>query len=210
MARVLNGPRPVRRGPYCGAAHCMDAIGEAARPVARDRPTGCRRGGAVSQNREPDGTGPVAWVDGRLVPADAPVLPVADRGFQLGDGVFETLRVRRGVAIELDLHLRRLREGLAVLEIRLPWSDAEMAGAIAATVAINAPEATARNGRAGRQEVRLAPCPGRRRGARARRRRGGLRGGGAACRRRGDPLFVGRGHPAARGGGRAAGCPRPT
>jgi len=93
----------------------------------------------VSQNREPDGTGPVAWVDGRLVPADAPVLPVADRGFQLGDGVFETLRVRRGVAIELDLHLRRLREGLAVLEIRLPWSDAEMATAIAATVAINAP-----------------------------------------------------------------------
>ena len=94
----------------------------------------------MNENHEPDRTGPVAWVDGRLMPADAPALPVADRGFQLGDGVFETLRVRRGVAIERDLHLRRLREGLAVLEIRLPWSDAEMAGAIAATVAINAPE----------------------------------------------------------------------
>ena len=94
----------------------------------------------MNENHEPDRTGPVAWVDGRLMPADAPALPVADRGFQLGDGVFETLRVRRGVAIELDLHLRRLREGLAVLEIRLPWSDAEMARAIAATVSINAPE----------------------------------------------------------------------
>jgi len=94
----------------------------------------------VKENHEPGGGGPVAWVDGRLLPASAPALPVADRGFQLGDGVFETLRVRRGVAIELDLHLRRLREGLAALEIRLPWSDAEMAGAIAATVAINAPE----------------------------------------------------------------------
>jgi len=94
----------------------------------------------VNESHEPGGAGPVAWVDGRLMPADAPALPVADRGFQLGDGVFETLRVRRGVAIELDLHLRRLREGLAALEIRLPWSDAEMAGAIAATVAINAPE----------------------------------------------------------------------
>src|SRR5450759_3826832 len=114
--------------------------GQGARPAARDRWAGCRRGGAVNENHEPDRTGPVAWVDGRLMPADAPALPVADRGFQLGAGVFETLRVRRGVAIELDLHLRRLREGLAVLEIRLPWSDAEMAGAIAATVSINAPE----------------------------------------------------------------------
>ena len=93
----------------------------------------------MNEHHEPGGTGPVAWVDGRLGPADAPALPVADRGFQLGDGVFETLRVRRGVAIELDLHLRRLRHGLAALEIRLPWSDADVAGAIAATVAINAP-----------------------------------------------------------------------
>lgn len=93
----------------------------------------------MNENHRARDAGPVAWMDGRLMPADAPALPVADRGFQLGDGVFETLRVRRGVPIELDLHLRRLREGLAVLEIRLPWSDAEMAGAIAATVAINAP-----------------------------------------------------------------------
>lgn len=93
----------------------------------------------MNESREPGSAGPVAWVDGRLLPADAPALPVADRGFQLGDGVFETLRVRRGVAIELDPHLRRLHDGLATLEIRLPWSDAEIAGAIAATVAINAP-----------------------------------------------------------------------
>ncbi len=93
----------------------------------------------MNEDRDRGGAGPVAWVDGRLGPADAPARPVADRGFQLGDGVFETLRVRRGVAIELDLHLRRLRHGLAALEIGLPWSDADVAGAIAATVAINAP-----------------------------------------------------------------------
>jgi branched-chain amino acid aminotransferase len=93
----------------------------------------------VNENHRPGGPGPVAWVDGRLQPADEPALPVADRGFQLGDGVFETLRARRGVPIELDLHLLRLHEGLAALEIRLPWSDAEVARAIEATVAINAP-----------------------------------------------------------------------
>ena len=93
----------------------------------------------MNESRDQAGTGPVAWVDGRLLPAGAPALPVADRAFQLGDGVFETLRVRRGVPIELGGHLRRLRAGLATLEIPLAWSDADVAAAIAATVAVNAP-----------------------------------------------------------------------
>ena len=38
------------------------------------------------------------WVDGRVLPADGPHLSVFDRGFQLGDGVFETLRARAGRA----------------------------------------------------------------------------------------------------------------
>jgi branched-subunit amino acid aminotransferase/4-amino-4-deoxychorismate lyase len=81
-----------------------------------------------------------AWVDGRMVVATKPALVVGDRGFQLGDGAFETLRVRRGVAIELELHLARLREGLDVLAIPLPWSDTELATGIAAVVAASAPE----------------------------------------------------------------------
>jgi branched-chain amino acid aminotransferase len=82
---------------------------------------------------------PVAWVDGRLVTADGPALLVGDRGFQLGDGLFETLRVRRGVAIEIGLHVARLRDGLGVLAIPMPLSDEELAAAIAAVVAANAP-----------------------------------------------------------------------
>jgi branched-chain amino acid aminotransferase len=81
-----------------------------------------------------------AWIDGRLVATDEPALLVGDRGFQLGDGVFETLRVRRGVAIELGLHLARLREGLGVMAIPLPWRDDELAAAIAEVVAANAPD----------------------------------------------------------------------
>ncbi len=94
----------------------------------------------MNEDRTSVGSELMAWVDGRQVPADTPALPVADRGFQLGDGVFETLRARRGVAIELDLHLRRLRDGLATLEIALPWSDAEVAAAISGIVAANAPD----------------------------------------------------------------------
>lgn len=60
------------------------------------------------------------WLDGRLVPAGLPHLFVSDRGFALGDGVFETLRTRRGVPIEWDEHLARLRHSAAALAIRLP------------------------------------------------------------------------------------------
>ncbi len=80
-----------------------------------------------------------AWVDGRLLAADVPALLVVDRAFQLGDGLFETLRVRRGVAIELERHLGRLREGMAILAIPMPWSDAEIAAAMADVVTANAP-----------------------------------------------------------------------
>jgi branched-chain amino acid aminotransferase len=55
-------------------------------------------------------------VDGRLEPADGRHLSAFDRGFQLGDGVFETLRARAGRPTELDEHvdgLCRSAEGLA-------------------------------------------------------------------------------------------------
>jgi branched-chain amino acid aminotransferase len=62
----------------------------------------------------------VIWLDGRVVPADRPNLSVRDRGFQLGDGLFETLRCRRGVPIEWAEHRDRLLEGAAALELNLP------------------------------------------------------------------------------------------
>jgi len=71
------------------------------------------------------------WIDGRIEPADAPLLLVTDRGFQLGDGIFETLRARRGVTIELDEHLERLRESAVPLGIALPAEDEPLIRAIA-------------------------------------------------------------------------------
>jgi branched-chain amino acid aminotransferase len=61
-----------------------------------------------------------AWVDGRLVPAGDTHLSAYDRGFQLGDGVFETLRARGGRTTELDQHLARLERSASGLGIRLP------------------------------------------------------------------------------------------
>ncbi|MEO5885957.1 MAG: aminotransferase class IV [Candidatus Limnocylindrales bacterium] len=78
------------------------------------------------------------WVDGELLPADARHLSVFDRGFQLGDGVFETLRARGGRPTELPEHLARLGRSAAGLAIALPEDvDARLTGAIAALLAAN-------------------------------------------------------------------------
>ncbi len=69
------------------------------------------------------------WVDGietNLVPAD-------DRGLQYGDGLFETILVRNGIARFLDAHLARLERGLARLAIPFAPSTelrADIAGAL--------------------------------------------------------------------------------
>jgi len=45
---------------------------------------------------------------------------VHDRGFQYGDGVFETLAVQNGVALLWDRHVRRLRRGASRLGFDAP------------------------------------------------------------------------------------------
>jgi branched-chain amino acid aminotransferase len=72
------------------------------------------------------------WVDGRLLPADDRHLSVFDRGFQLGDGVFETLRVRGAHPTELSEHIARLRRSAAGLAIPLP---ADIEGRVATGIA---------------------------------------------------------------------------
>jgi branched-chain amino acid aminotransferase len=72
------------------------------------------------------------WIDGRVEPAEGRHLSVFDRGFQLGDGVFETLRARGGTAAELVEHLARLRRSADGLGIELPTAtEAAVARGIA-------------------------------------------------------------------------------
>ena len=76
------------------------------------------------------------WVGGRLLPADGLHLSVFDRGFQLGDGIFETLRVRGGHPTELTEHIARLRRSAAGLDIPLPDDlEARLAAGIAELLA---------------------------------------------------------------------------
>lgn len=63
-----------------------------------------------------------------------------DRGFTLGDGLFETMAVKKGAARRLASHLARLRAGAKVLGIPVPVSDARLGEWIAALIGANSVE----------------------------------------------------------------------
>ena len=72
-----------------------------------------------------------------LDPAAARIAP-DDRGFTLGDGLFETLAVRKAAPRRLEAHLARLRKGAGALGIPVPYSDAKIAEQVASVIAANA------------------------------------------------------------------------
>lgn len=76
------------------------------------------------------------WVDGELLPATERHLSAFDRGFQLGDGIFETLRASGGRPTELPEHLARLHRSAEGLDIGLPTDiDERVADGIGALLA---------------------------------------------------------------------------
>ena len=58
-----------------------------------------------------------AWLNGEFVPRERAMVPVDDRGFLFGDGVYEVLRSTGGHLFEPQRHLERLAASLAALRI---------------------------------------------------------------------------------------------
>jgi branched-chain amino acid aminotransferase len=82
------------------------------------------------------------WLNGQLLPSSGPHISAYDRGFQLGDGVYEALRARRGVPIELDAHMARLHSSLEALDFELPFGDEVVTGGISDLLAAEGWDAT--------------------------------------------------------------------
>jgi branched-chain amino acid aminotransferase len=62
----------------------------------------------------------IAWMDGRVVPADQATLPLLDDGVLRGDAIFDAMLVRNGRTHARDRHLARLRASGRALGIRVP------------------------------------------------------------------------------------------
>jgi D-alanine transaminase len=64
--------------------------------------------------------GRIAYVNGRYLPQAHATVPIEDRGYQLGDGVYEVCEVRGGSLIDEERHLARLDRSLRELKMAAP------------------------------------------------------------------------------------------
>ncbi len=69
---------------------------------------------------------PVVYVNGRLVPASHATVSVFDRGFRMGDAVFDTARTFRHRPYKLREHIERLYRSLYYIRIDPGMTIAEM------------------------------------------------------------------------------------
>jgi branched-subunit amino acid aminotransferase/4-amino-4-deoxychorismate lyase len=66
------------------------------------------------------------FLNGQFVPEEDAMVSVSDRGFLLGDGIYETLPFYGGVPFRWGAHMARLRQGLTLLRIDVKSSDEEL------------------------------------------------------------------------------------
>jgi D-alanine transaminase len=65
----------------------------------------------------------ILYLNGRFQPLSQGTINVEDRGFQLGDGVYEVIKVMNGVIVYLDDHLERLRGSLEAIRLTGALAD---------------------------------------------------------------------------------------
>lgn len=67
----------------------------------------------------------VIYVNGHFMPEAQAAIPITDRGFLFGDGIFTTLKVEEGQPLLLDAHFAKLEEQAEKFNIILPKLERE-------------------------------------------------------------------------------------
>ena len=80
----------------------------------------------------------LAYIDGKVTGLAQARVPLTDRGFLLGDGIFETLRTTNGEPFRLAEHEARLKKGLKAIGLDEPVAQ-EFRDAVAALVRAGRP-----------------------------------------------------------------------
>jgi len=79
----------------------------------------------------------LVYLNGDLVPADRACVPLLDRGYLYGEGLFETMRAYGGRIFALHRHLARLLSSAAELDLAIGVGEDELAQALALTLEAN-------------------------------------------------------------------------
>ena len=69
------------------------------------------------------------WLNGELVDQNTACIAPDDRGFLLGDGLFETMLFRHDQIVDFQAHMDRMRKGAETLALPIPHSDLQILGA---------------------------------------------------------------------------------
>ena len=77
----------------------------------------------------------MVFLNGRFVPLEQATVPVLDRGFIFGDGVYELIPVYSRAPFRMDEHLARLERSLAAVRIANPYARDRWRAVIAELVA---------------------------------------------------------------------------
>lgn len=77
------------------------------------------------------------YLNGRLVGENTLHISALDRGFTLGDGVFDTMRAVGGRVFRLEDHLSRLERAARTIGIQMPVESPELARAISTVLEAN-------------------------------------------------------------------------
>ncbi len=80
------------------------------------------------------------YLNGQFMPIEEARIPVLDRGFIFGDGVYEVIPIYSRRAFRLAEHLQRLQHSLSGIRLQNPYSDAEWTKLINELIARNAGE----------------------------------------------------------------------
>ena len=80
------------------------------------------------------------YLNGEFMPIENAMIPVLDRGFIFGDGVYEVIPVYSRSPFRLDEHLRRLQSSLDSIRLSNPYDAPRWREVIGRLVKINEPE----------------------------------------------------------------------
>jgi len=67
----------------------------------------------------------MVFLNGKMLPIEEANISVLDRGFLLGDGVYEVIPSYGGRLFRLQQHLQRLQNSLSAIRIKNPYTEAE-------------------------------------------------------------------------------------
>jgi len=72
----------------------------------------------------------IVYLNGKFMPIEEASIPVLDRGFLFGDGVYEVIPVYAGQLFRLEQHLDRLQNSLDAIRLQNPLSAATWEGTL--------------------------------------------------------------------------------